>query len=194
MQGVWDHALTTRPINYTLNKVILKEKQLLEKGIIPSVVICGAGAAGTELSFAFKSRWTKLFETNIDVTLLASETEPLNLDCNQTKTNVRNALSDRGIEFVTNALVKEVCADKVILQDGRTIPCNVVIWATGADPHSISTASDIEILNGFFRVNDYLQSTSHANVFGAGDCVTMENFVGMPYPTKAGVYAVKQGP
>lgn len=36
--------------------------------------------------------------------------------------------------MVTNAKVKEVCADKVILDDGREIPCNVAIWATGAAP------------------------------------------------------------
>lgn len=31
-------------------------------------------------------------------------------------------------------------------------------------------------------------------MFAAGDCVTMESYVDIPYPTKAGVYAVKQGP
>ena len=54
IKGVWEHSLTTRPINDLLPKVINKENQLLEAGITPVVAICGAGAAGTELSYAFK--------------------------------------------------------------------------------------------------------------------------------------------
>ena len=39
-----------------------------------------------------------------------------------------------------------------------------------------------------------MQSCSHPNVFAGGDCVSMENYVESPYPTKAGVYAVRAGP
>jgi len=49
-------------------------------------------------------------------------------------------------------------------------------------------------MKGYFRVNDYLQSTSNPNVFAGGDCITMENYVDKGYPTKAGVYAVREGP
>jgi pyruvate/2-oxoglutarate dehydrogenase complex dihydrolipoamide dehydrogenase (E3) component len=44
-----------------LPKIVDKENDLKEKGIIPEVVIVGAGAAGTELSFAFKARWSQFF-------------------------------------------------------------------------------------------------------------------------------------
>ena len=54
--------------------------------------------------------------------------------------------------------------------------------------------SDLTLLEGFFRVNNYMQSTSHPNIFAGGDCVTMESYIDKPYPTKAGVYAVRQGP
>jgi NADH dehydrogenase FAD-containing subunit len=49
-------------------------------------------------------------------------------------------------------------------------------------------------MNGFFRVNNNLQSTNFPNIFAGGDCVTMESYVDKPYPTKAGVYAVRAGP
>ena len=101
---------------------------------------------------------------------------------------------EHGIEVIKNARVKEVCIDKVILEDGREVECNVAIWATGADPQGLSTESDLELLKGFFRVNNFMQSTSHPNVFAGGDCVTMESYVDMPYPTKAGVFAVRAGP
>lgn len=62
VKGVWEHALTTRPINDLIPKIMKTEEELKAAGKIPEVVICGAGAAGTELSFAFKKRWSAFFE------------------------------------------------------------------------------------------------------------------------------------
>jgi NADH dehydrogenase FAD-containing subunit len=79
--------------------------------------------------------------------------------------------------------------------DGRFLPCTVPIWATGAEPQQVTADSDLEILKGYFRVNDYLQSTSFPNIFGGGDCITMESYIHEPnFPPKAGVYAVREGP
>jgi NADH dehydrogenase FAD-containing subunit len=61
VKGVWDYSLTTRPINDLLGKIEAKENQLLREKIIPTIAVCGSGAAGIELSFAFKARWSKLF-------------------------------------------------------------------------------------------------------------------------------------
>jgi NADH dehydrogenase FAD-containing subunit len=69
--GVWDNSLTTRPINDLLGKIQRKEDDLKARGIIPKVVVCGAGAAGVELAFAFKARWSSEFGQEIDVTLVA---------------------------------------------------------------------------------------------------------------------------
>ena len=59
--GVWENSLTTRPINDMLGKITKKENELIASGVIPDVVVCGGGAAGTELAFGFKARWSKLF-------------------------------------------------------------------------------------------------------------------------------------
>ena len=58
----------------------------------------------------------------------------------------------------------------------------------------MTAKSDLDLLKGYFRVNNFMQSPSHPNVFAGGDCVTMESYVDLPYPTKAGVYAVRAGP
>jgi selenide,water dikinase len=58
----------------------------------------------------------------------------------------------------------------------------------------VSTASDLALLNGYFRVNNFLQSTSHPNIFAGGDCITMESYAHENFPPKAGVYAVREGP
>ena len=54
--------------------------------------------------------------------------------------------------------------------------------------------SDLDLMKGYFRVNDYLQSTSHPNVSAGGDCITMETYAEENFPPKAGVYAVRAGP
>lgn len=61
VKGIWEHALTTRPINELLPKIVVKEKAMKEQGIVPVIAVCGAGAAGTELSFGFKARWEEYF-------------------------------------------------------------------------------------------------------------------------------------
>lgn len=194
IKGVWEHALTTRPINDMIDKVQKKEKEFQDKNLIPDVVICGAGAAGTELSFAFKKRWSDLFNTEVRVQLITAHDEAVQSECDQTKAIIKEQLKKRNIELVTNGRVKEISSDKVILEDGRELTCNVTVWATGAEPQQVSADSDLELLNGFFRVNNFMQSTSYPNIFAGGDCVTMESYVDKPYPTKAGVYAVRQGP
>lgn len=72
-KGVWDYSLTTRPINDLLSKIEKKEEWLLKNKIIPSVTVCGAGAAGVELAFGFKARWDKVFNTDINVSLLSAD-------------------------------------------------------------------------------------------------------------------------
>ena len=49
-------------------------------------------------------------------------------------------------------------------------------------------------MKGYYKVNSFLQSTSHPNVFAGGDCNTIEEYQDKNYPTKAGVYAVREGP
>ena len=90
--------------------------------------------------------------------------------------------------------VVEIKENAVLLEDGRQLDCTVPVWATGAEAQVVTTNSDLELMKGYFRVNDFLQSTSHPNVFAGGDCITMETYAAENFPPKAGVYAVRAGP
>ena len=96
--------------------------------------------------------------------------------------------------MVYNSHVAKIDPSGVTLKDGTHLPCTVPVWATGADAQPVTGESDLETLRGYFRVNDFLQSTSHPNVFAGGDCITMESYVNEGFPPKAGVYAVREGP
>ena len=132
--GVWEHALTTRPINDLLPKIENKENELMREGIIPDVVVVGGGAAGTELSFAFKARWTKYFGREINVRILTSQDGPIPYDPLATRKMVFKLMKDYRITIEKMCRVKEVTKNSVILEDGRVFKCDVCVWATGAEP------------------------------------------------------------
>ena len=134
IKGVWEHSLTTRPINHLLPKIEKREQELLAQGKTPVVVICGAGAAGTELSFGFKKRWDTLFGKEIDMTLIASGPQAVHLESKQMKDQIGRILKEKNIKLITKSVISEVTENSVILKDNTVIPCDVAVWATGAEP------------------------------------------------------------
>lgn len=192
--GIWENSLTTRPINDLLPKIVKKEASLKEQGIIPKVVVCGAGAAGTELAFAFKKRWSAVFEQDIELTLLSNKSTVLAGSHESVIKQVTRKLEEHKIDVIYDGTVASIESTGVVLTDGRKLECNVPIWATGAEAQKVSADSDLELMNGFFRVNDFLQSVTFPNVFGGGDCITIESTAHENFPPKAGVYAVRAGP
>jgi selenide,water dikinase len=131
--GVWEHSLTTRPINDLLPKIRNKENDLKWMGIVPEVVICGAGAAGVELAFAFKARWTQFFGQEVKVTVLGARDRPLHTEPAVTIEMIESLFKKYNIKFEQNCRVKEVTKDSVVLEDGREFKQDAAIWATGAE-------------------------------------------------------------
>ena len=109
---------------------------------------------------------------------------------------VMSKLKKHNIAIIPNERVKEIKKDRIVFESGKEHHCNVAVWATGAEAQELTFKSDLELLNGYFRVNDHLQSTSHPNVFAGGDCITIEKYADERpiFPPKAGVYAVREGP
>jgi len=100
-------------------------------------------------------------------------------------------LKARGVHVHTGADAAEVTPGAITTADGTTIELDEVLWVTaaGAPTWLRDTGLDVDEA-GFIRVHDTLQSTSHADVFAAGDIAAVVNH---PRP-KAGVFAVRQGP
>lgn len=192
--GVWEHSLTTRPINDLLPKINVKEDEMKAAGVIPTIVICGAGAAGTELAFGFKARWSKMFNADVKVTLVSATKTILHGAHPVVIEMTTQKLAEHGIDVVYDKKVTSIDANGVNLNDGTSLLCNAPIWATGAQAQPVTAESDLDMMKGYFKVNDFLQSTSHPNVFAGGDCITMESYAAENFPPKAGVYAVREGP
>ncbi len=77
------------------------------------------------------------------------------------------------------------------LTNDERLACDFLFPAVGTRPSSLIGAAGLATdEHGGLLVNRYLQSVSHPNVFGGGDCIAFQ-----PRPLqRVGVYAVRQNP
>ena len=104
---------------------------------------------------------------------------------------IARTLGRRGITIREGVYVKTVSRDSVALDNGETLPADFIFLALGVKPSTIFADSGIATgPDGGLRVNQYLQSTQHPDIFGGGDCIFFQD-----HPLdKVGVYAVRQNP
>ncbi len=95
------------------------------------------------------------------------------------------SLTARGVEFLTNLPITSVEGAVVTLKDGTTIETNTLVWTGGVQGNTLVANCGVEVNRGRATVNEYLQSTSHPDVFLAGDCAVVFGPEGRPYPPTA---------
>lgn len=179
--GVREHTLATRPLAEFARAV----------GSLPTpappasrATVVGAGAAGIELACALRARGHA-------VTLLDSAEVLLPGSPARWRTRVAAALSTRGITLKLAARVVAVRADGIALENSEEISHDFAVWAAGAAPPSLCTASDLpKDARGYLRVRCDLRVVGHDDLFAVGDCAVLD---AAPWVPRAGVYAVRGG-
>ena len=102
---------------------------------------------------------------------------------------VRKLLVRKGIEIIEKGYVEKVADGKITVENDTTYTADIIFPAIGVKPSKIFSKSGLDIgPDGGLKVNSFLQSTSHANIFGGGDCIY---YADQPLD-KVGVYAVRQ--
>ena len=190
-RGVEKHATVLRPLEKAVkayNDVLFRARE----GRMATVTVVGAGAAGVELAMAMNHRFRRdLFEAAPHVRVLGeSDTIVPELPLGA-RLRLRARMRAAGVEAQLGSPVNEVGEGFIRLQSGLQFATDAVFWAGGATaPPWLRDSGFATDENGYLLTNDLLQSPSHPNVFGAGDCV---NELGHPLP-KAGVFAVRAAP
>jgi selenide, water dikinase len=156
------------------------------------IVVVGAGAAGVEMLLAMQYRLRGLAPASTPGFVLVGDTEvilPTHND--RVRAMFMQALERRRVQLHLGRAVERVDSGRLCLRGGGSLEVDAIVWATGASapawPKAAGLATDER---GFVRVNDRLQSVSHAQVFAAGDIASI---TGSPRP-KSGVYAIRAGP
>jgi selenide,water dikinase len=189
--GVEKHAIMARP----LVKLMKGWAQVLERaraGRIDSVTIVGGGTAGVELALAIDHRFRRELQGPVPHVRIITDTADIVEEFNPgARRRLKRHLLNRNIGVHTSSAVVEVGERHVRLDNGMEFVSDATFWAAGAGAHEwIRLSGFATDERGFLLTNDYLQSVTFQDVFGAGDCATQE---GRPV-AKAGVFAVRAAP
>lgn len=96
------------------------------------------------------------------------------------------SLEDRGVQFLTGLPVTNVEGNTIELKDGQKIVANTFVWTGGVQGNPLVGESGLEVNRGRATVNEFLQSTSHSDVFVVGDSAVVFPANGdRPYPPTA---------
>jgi selenide,water dikinase len=190
-RGVERHAIVVRPLGALL-KGWVGVLARARAGKVTSLTVVGGGAAGVELALAIDYRFrTELAGDAPHVRIITNTPVALAEFSPSARERLKRHVGRRNIGLHVSSTVVDVGADHVRLQHGLEFASDATFWATGADSHEwISDSGFATDDRGFLLTNDFLQSVTYRDVFGAGDCATQE---GRPF-AKAGVFAVRAAP
>jgi pyridine nucleotide-disulfide oxidoreductase family protein len=183
MPGATEHALFLRPIEafsplWQRLLALARQKPL-------RIAVIGAGAAGVELAFAIKHQLP-----DCPVTLVCGGATPVANYPQAVQGRVLQQLRLRGITVLPQSCTG-IAADHITLDGVGQLACDAPVLALGAQaPRWLAGAGLTLDEEGFIAVNAFQQSTSHPNVFAAGDVASRAD---APHP-RSGVYAVRAAP
>ena len=193
MQNVPDareHVLPVKPVDRFLAGWQEVETRVAAGGWA-RIAVVGGGAGGVELLLSLQHRLRTGLGLDARFMLLTDQDEILKTHNHRVQRSFRNLLAARDVEVYVGHEVVRVEPHTLHCSGGSLIEADVFVWVTtAAAPRWIAESGLATDMRGFIAVDDCLRSTSHHDVFAAGDVATM---VDHPRP-KSGVYAVRQGP
>ncbi len=154
-----------------------------------ALVVAGGGPAGLEIAANLR-RLVHDAAGRAGITLVAGGRLLDGFD-DRVRARALSGLKRLGVTVVEGCRVEEANDGGVGLSTGRTLPFDFMLMAVGVRPTSLFADSGLPTgEDGGLRVNRFLQSAAHPEIFGGGDCISFD-----PRPlAKVGVYAVRQNP
>ncbi len=195
--GAAENVVPVKPIDcFVVHWEKLRERVLVRRK--PTRIgVVGGGAGGVEIILAIQYRLQQLLAADgqdglsLEFHLLTDTAEILPTHNPRVRNKFQRVLRERGIQVYTGHRVIAVEPGLIHCDNGFQLSLDEILWVTwaGAAGWVAETGLDVD-KRGFIQVNDFLQSTSHPELFAAGDIATMINHS----RPKAGVFAVRQGP
>lgn len=157
-------------------------RECVETSTPGDIVVAGAGPSGTEVAASLAG----LFERHgaaPRITLIGTRMR------SGSWRRLYRSLARRGVFLIDGEVVARN-ENTVQLQDGRTLPCEHLIAATGLRANALGAMPVALGPSGGIAVAATLQSASDPTIFACGDCA---DFLPRPLP-KHGVFGVRQAP
>ena len=190
VEGVERHAIVLRPLERFLEGWRQVRARAIAGGV-DSITLVGGGAGGVELAFAINHALrASLADAAPHVRVVADTAEVLPEWPAGARRRARRRLEAAGIGVHVGDRVAALDRGEVRLASGITYATGAVFWTAGsAAPEWLRDSGLATDPRGFVLTDDALRSTSHPQVFAAGDCAVQQE---RPAP-RAGVFAVRAG-
>lgn len=167
-----------------------------------NVVIVGGGATGVEIAGAISEMkryiipkdYPDLKDSNMNIYLIEGTGKLLSNMTEESSATALKFLKKMGVKVVLNNLVVSYENGKVVMQSGREIKTETLIWVSGVTAERFGNLSpEVVGKGGRLLVNEYNQLKGYVNIFAIGDiCLQNEEDYPMGHPQVAPV-AIQQG-
>lgn len=140
-----------------------------------TIVIGGGGLTGVELVGEIVDHFPKVAKkygvdfSELKIKLVEAGPKILPVLPDTLIDRAVESLAKRGVEFITGTPVTGVEGNVISLKDSEPIVANTFIWTGGVAPLPIVGNSGLACDRGKATINEFLQSTSHPEVFVLGD-------------------------
>ena len=197
VDGASEHAVPIKPISTLVSRWERLRERVRQQPVGLRIGVVGAGAAGIELTLAIQHALQPSSSSDgsqgeaPDFHLFSGTETVLPTHGRLARAKFSRVLDERGVQVHLGRRVVAVHPDGLETEGGVRHPLDEIIWATEAGAQVWPRTAGLDVDDGgFITVDDTLRSTSHPEVFAAGDIAAMVN-----HPReKAGVFAVRQGP
>ena len=153
---------------------VLAIKDLLDRESVKKVVVLGGGIIGLMAAEVLNKK-------GLDVTVIELADRVLAPVVDDITSNlVQELFKEKGVKIALGTTIQKVFGEdkveKVLLSNGETLECDMLIVAVGVVPN-VDLVKDTEIkINRGIVVDKYMQ-TSVKDVYAAGDCAEIYDFV-----------------
>ncbi len=141
---------------------------------VKKAVVIGGGLIGLSVSEA-------LYKKGVNVSIIEMRDRILNTIIDKTGSAMAaEAIEKKGLEIVVNHTVSCIegkhSVKAVVLDDGRGIPCDIVISAIGVMPR-MELAAEAGLKTGRGIIVEQNMATSHADIYACGDVAEAFDFI-----------------
>ena len=195
--GAGEFTTPVKPINRFIDRWQQLVARVLEHPGPHRIGVVGAGAGGVEMVLTVQYRLRQLLMDRgrggeeLELHLISEAERIVPAFDPGVAERFERVLQARGVRVYRGAPAAQVSEGQLTLADGQRITLDEILWVTAASAPGWLSESGLDVDDqGFVTVHATLQSTSHPDIFAAGD---IANVLKHPRP-KTGVIAVRQGP
>ena len=151
---------------FTLNALSDMDRLIAAARGAKSALVVGGGAIGVETAENLARRGLRTTLVEKAPNILPAMLDP------EMATWATDALAETGVGIRTGRTVAAWANDVATLDDGATVPADLVVMALGVRPNAaLAQAAGLDLgPRGHIKVNTYLQ-TSDPDIFAAGDVI-----------------------